>query len=434
MAHAPQVHNRHHLLLASYEEEARKTNRLTADAARDQLRFGFFGEVGGVLALVKKSHRDLAPADHHAITEELGDALWYLANVAHAFGSSLQFVGHQAMTALHQRMNVGQPVDGPLSFEQFDGLLTLCHAELVEDKAPALLRSLAGKTGQLLALDDLAKGLFTPAPEQLLGELFADLAMVAHTFKQRIAFAAEANISKVQSRWPGEDPKYLPLFDENRQELEQFPRKLSMHFIERTPTSGRPYVIQRLNGVNIGDRLTDNRASPDGYRFHDVFHLAYLTHLGWSPVIRSLLKLKRKSTPDVDENEDGARAMIIEEGIATWIFNHAHHRRYFADVKPGRLDYGMLKQALDMVSGYEVDQCPLWQWEQAILDGFRIFRLLVESGSGIVHLDLNQRTMTLEPLPVTADPPPRAMARQVPVGAMPPPLDGIAQTSSASTE
>ncbi len=28
-----------------------------------------------------------------------------------------------------------------------------------------------------------------------------------------------------------------------------------------------PYVIEQLNGVNIGSRLTDNRLEPDDYRF-----------------------------------------------------------------------------------------------------------------------------------------------------------------------
>lgn len=59
------------------------------------------------------------------------------------------------------------------------------------------------------------------------------------------------------------------------------------------------------------------------YRFHDVFHLAYAAVLGWSPVLRALLKCKRKSHPWLDENQDGARAILIEEGISTFVFNHA---------------------------------------------------------------------------------------------------------------
>ena len=53
-------------------------------------------------------------------------------------------------------------------------------------------------------------------------------------------------------------------------------------------------IFQRCNGINIGDRLTDNAMNPDDYRFHDVFHYAYVAVLGWSPVICSLFRLKRR--------------------------------------------------------------------------------------------------------------------------------------------
>ena len=46
--------------------------------------------------------------------------------------------------------------------------------------------------------------------------------------------------------------------------------------------------------------------------------------------------------------------MIIEEGIATWIFNHATQRNLYEDVQVGKLEYGLLKQIRSMVSGYEV--------------------------------------------------------------------------------
>jgi hypothetical protein len=99
--------------------------------------------------------------------------------------------------------------------------------------------------------------------------------------------------------------------------------------------------------------------------------------------------MKRKSHPEIDENEDGARAMIIEEGIATWIFNHARDKGdYFVKVVEGRLEYGLLKQVHGMVSGYEVDQCPLWQWEKAILEGFQVFRQLREKRCGVVEVDM----------------------------------------------
>jgi hypothetical protein len=48
-----------------------------------------------------------------------------------------------------------------------------------------------------------------------------------------------------------------------------------------------------------------------------------------------------------------------------------------------------------MVSGYEVEQCPLWQWERAILDGFRVFRLLRDPNNrgGLVVVNMREHTL-----------------------------------------
>jgi hypothetical protein len=60
------------------------------------------------------------------------------------------------------------------------------------------------------------------------------------------------------------------------------------------------------------------------------------------------------------------------------------------------LDYVLLKAVRELVTGYEVAQRPLWQWEHAILEGFRIFRELREHRNGIVTINLNQRTINFE--------------------------------------
>lgn len=57
----------------------------------------------------------------------------------------------------------------------------------------------------------------------------------------------------------------------------------------------------------IGSPLNDNSHVDDAYRFHDVLHLAYVAILGWSPVMRALFGLKRKSSAKHDRVEDGAR-------------------------------------------------------------------------------------------------------------------------------
>lgn len=135
----------------------------------------------------------------------------------------------------------------------------------------------------------------------------------------------------------------------------------------------------------------------DDYRFHDVFHLAYAAILGWSPVLRALLKVKRKSNPKIDEAQDGARAILIEEGISTLIFHRAIRLNHFASIKA--LDYSLLKLIPEFVSGYEVEVCPLWQWEKAILDGYAVFRQLKLHRRGIVTADLKKRSISFKELP-----------------------------------
>ena len=120
---------------------------------------------------------------------------------------------------------------------------------------------------------------------------------------------------------------------------ERFPRELEIEFIERG--GERKLVILRCNNINVGARINDNISDPDYYRYHDIFHLSYAVFLGWSPVIRSLLRCKRKSDPNLDENEDGARSVIIVEALSAIVFSSAINLRYFADA--AQVDYDLLK-------------------------------------------------------------------------------------------
>jgi hypothetical protein len=157
---------------------------------------------------------------------------------------------------------------------------------------------------------------------------------------------------------------------------------------------GKTYVFQRCRGIKIGDCLTDNKMEEDDYRFHDVFHLSYAAILGWSPVMRALFRVKRKSDPKIDETEDGARALLLEEGVSTWIFNHAERLNFFENVH--RLDYGLLKAVRELVRGYEAERCPLWLWEEAILEGYQVFRALRCHRRGTVVADLNKRSISFQ--------------------------------------
>jgi len=389
------------LELAAYAKTARSTDRFAAVEQRvDQLRFGLFGEVGGLLAALKKVSRDdLLETDTQVAAEEIGDALWYLFAIADALNVSVDALGTSCLRTLRVRLNeCDRATPAPLTFRQIDGLVAVhprCEAE-----RNLLLGELAKTSGELVH-SSLTPAEDQSSPEcQALSNLLALMALVSSTFRLPLEHIAEANLKKIIGRWPGKDPVYTDLFDNGFLPHEQIPRELQIRFIERgDPKTG--YVVQSLRDVYIGDRLTDNSHEQDDYRFHDVFHLAYAAHLGWSPVIRALLKVKRKSRQEIDEREDGARAMIIEEGIATWIFNHAKIREHYEGIAVGKLDYSLLKQVHSMVRGYEVEKCPLWQWEKAILEGFSVFRELrkVEHRGGTVKVDMINHTLQFEPPP-----------------------------------
>lgn len=390
------------LTLTAYSERAQKSQRLgEGTLALQNLRFGYFGEVGGLLAALKKAKRDnLIGTQRDFAAEELGDALWYLLAIAHEQGIKPAALGEATLGVLrlHYKEHA-KPLACEVSFKNIDAFIQ-AQVQQTEDRS-RLLSELAAAAGDLAAATGLqAEIRNSGTPTDFLGHHLALLARLAASFGLRLENIATANLAKVADRWPGDNPVYIAPFDHAPpyREYELLPRKFTVNFEERAE-GNQKHVVQSICGVFIGDRLTDNSVEEDGYRFHDVFHLAYVAHLGWSPVIRGLLKRKRKSVPAVDENQDGARAMIIEEGIATWIFNHAKDRGdLFAEVERGQLAFGLLKQIRQMVRGYEVEACPLWQWEVAILDGFNVFRALYDAKRGRVHVDMNAHTLEFEPM------------------------------------
>src|SRR5690606_64213 len=129
----------------------------------------------------------------------------------------------------------------------------------------------------------------------------------------------------------------LPDFDGEFPEEEQLPRIFRIHIVQRA--SGKTHMS--LNGVFIGDPLSDNVIKEDGYRFHDVFHMANAAILHWSPVVRSLLKRKRKSRSEVDNTQDSGRAIVVEEGLSAWLFQRAGPLDYFEG--SGSVPYSILK-------------------------------------------------------------------------------------------
>ncbi|MER8568031.1 nucleoside triphosphate pyrophosphohydrolase family protein [Mesorhizobium sp. M0924] len=381
--------------LDEYQQFTIRTDR-NAHPGTEGLGFvllGLFGEVGSLLSALKKKQRDKDAfvAYHDAVIEELGDALWYFANAALRAGLSLSTLAQHASATLEKWDYHG--LARAVTFADLQQSHSLFAGPIASDIVEQRLLALAGKAGRLL--EDWSSGRIAANRDVLsadLVEIFRALLIAADDAEVSLDEAVRRNVVKTLGRWP-DRLDWGPLFDADFPSDEQLPRHMTMVFTERT-VAGRSYVVQQLNGVNIGSRLTDNRHEPDDYRFHDVFHLAFAAILGWSPTLRALLSIKRKSRPEIDENEDGARAGIIEEGISTWIFNHGVRNADFRNV--ATLDYGLLKAVHELVRGYEVEARPLWQWERAILEGFRIFRDLRHHRGGAVTIDLERRTIDFE--------------------------------------
>jgi len=151
----------------------------------------------------------------------------------------------------------------------------------------------------------------------------------------------------------------------------------------------------QLNGVFIGDPLSDNIRDPDGFRFHDVFHFAHAAILHWSPTFRALIKHKRKSDPAIEEAQDSGRAIVVEEGLTAWLFARAKELNYFEG--QSGVSFDLLKTVQQFVQGYEVDACPLKLWEISILQGYSVFRQVREHNGGVIHGNRNERTLTFAP-------------------------------------
>jgi NTP pyrophosphatase (non-canonical NTP hydrolase) len=320
---------------------------------------GLFGEVGSLLSELKKKQRDKDAyfAYHDSVTEEFGDVLWYFANTALRAGLNLSVVAQRAATSkLDDWHYYGVP--NATSFRELQKPQEQLIGPATGEQVEQMLIVLAGTTGKLL--EDYGAGRVTTNGDVLsadLIEIFRVLLRAADDAGISLDNAARFNIEKVLSRWPIRRD-WGVLYDDEFDVDEQIPRKIVMLFSEKD-LYGRKFVIQKCHGINIGDRLTDNRFEADDYRFHDVFHLGYAAILGWSPVVRALFRVKRKSKPEIDESQDGARAILIEEGLSTWIFNHGARHHDFRNVDT--LDYGLLKAIQQLVKGYEVESRPLWQ-------------------------------------------------------------------------
>ncbi|MEO1373806.1 MAG: nucleoside triphosphate pyrophosphohydrolase family protein [Cyanobacteria bacterium J06635_10] len=271
------------------------------------------------------------------------------------------------------------------------------------DKIVPLL-GLAGEAASLLTeykkhlRDGDAHKLFKDAIAEELGDLLWYIANVASKFELDLQEIAKFNLNKCYERWGPKGSAQTGVlttgyfFDKNFPKKERLPRQFEVEIIE-IGENDSVEITAFIDGeqTKLGDDLTDNCYYNDGYRFHDVFHLSYLAVLDWSPVIRKLLKRKRKSNSLIDEVEDGGRAIVIEEGISALVFSYAKNHDFLQGIT--EIDYELLKTIKNMTDNLEVSHCSLGDWKKAILMGYEVWRQVEKNKGGTVLADIDTQSL-----------------------------------------
>lgn len=433
------------MLLDSYQDQSAATDAL--DAAGDDPLVSLLGlgaRVGHLLDVYKQYLRDLlsTATAQHLIAENLGALLWYTAAVASRHDLRLSDIArHNIDKTAHRALARGRTHPprprGRLTFEAYQQWVggTDDHADgqdLISSSVPML--GLIGEAGNLLNAQKKYYSDGEPMTRDAgfvrteLGDLLWYIASVANHWDLAFGAIAQSNLSLNAKFNPARAdaplPDELPVLDEEFPATERFPRRVVIRFrgvktlphepaktamtlLEAVPNAfpDGPAVVgttpsgkDKLQGFTVGgplgDPLTDNSPQPDGYRYHDAIHLGFLAVLGWSPTQRALLRLKRRSDSRVNEDQDGARALFAEEGIAAILAKRALARNGFRSDKD--VDTHTLELVTSVFEHLEVACYEPWIWRRAISQGFTAMQALNENGgSGYAVLDLDERTVRI---------------------------------------
>lgn len=227
-----------------------------------------------------------------------------------------------------------------------------------------------------------------------LGDVLWYISAIASHHNIGLDELAVRNLGKVKDRFDKIDLKSIPRFDEKYEE--QFPDSFVVEFTENLNDNGLLEVKMTWEKteqefIQLGDALTDNSAVPNDYRFHDIFHLGHIAFLGWSPVMRHLMKLKRKRDPLFLDAQDRGRPQVAEEAITLIVYNYATKNRMLK--ASDRIDTELLNTIKQLVVNLEVSSLSSFQWELAILYSYKVFHQLIENRGGSVLVSPKERKL-----------------------------------------
>lgn len=430
------------MLISEYDAFVKKTDQSIGRPREDQLdiaRYGLVAEIGSVVSAIKKKLLGEASGGvwncpNEEIVEELGDVMWYcfsLARIANPdrpvniFAHDIARLKTQISSKDEAARKISRQLDPSkrsefleaaekfpkrtkaLEFEDYQSLAILTARTKDKTLAGVCLAVLLQLSAQLFRAKlpsserEINKDVADEPVNDVLGEIAWHVSALASIFELSLSDVAEKNVDKASSRWAPDSKK---LHDEGFPEAEKLPRQFEVAFVTVEQGRSRMYV----DGRRLGDELTDNAYEDDGYRYHDVMHLANAAKLGWSPVLRNLMKRKRKSDAKKDEVEDGARAQIVEEAVIKAIHSEGERIASFRAAERGDepvplfqssadISFRFLKLIQNMVKPLEVYGNSLGDWEAAILAGFQIYHKLRCEQQGTVKVDLEQGTLEFRP-------------------------------------
>lgn len=282
-----------------------------------------------------------------------------------------------------------------------------------------------------LVRDSISLGAQTKQLTDELGDVLWYVALIAESMDIRLQTVGSENLvrtdDRYHSRLADRDTEYKPNFEAGAPEKERFPRIMVFRMEEMEGDGGLPhskFTIEYAepnefpNGIEIrdedgrkkkygftigeplGDVVNDNAIREDGYRYHDAVHIAFMTVLGWSPVMRALLRLKRKYDDRIDRFEDGARAIDLEEALSAVLKEFSESRNDFnsaADIDGETRD--IIRR---VIANLESDKTPIWLWVEAIHQGYSAMNALRENKGGWILADLdNQNVKFFAENPIT---------------------------------
>lgn len=273
------------------------------------------------------------------------------------------------------------------------------------------LIGLGGEVGQLMAeykkreRDREGYRAFRDEVEEELGDILWYAAALARRNGLDLGTIAELNLEKSRDLFDLTRPvEPIEPYDADFPAGQRFPRQLTVTFVETEEANKAGEVLHRVRmfrgahtleaAETIGDPLDDNSERADDYRYHDVFHLAHMAVLGWSPVLRNLLDCKREERPAIDRIEDGGRAAAVEEGVTAFVFSEAGAHSNFSTST--HIPPSVVKMCRRMTDYLEVRVRSRNDWQHAILRGYQVFRQVVEHRGGVVTADLDTRTITFD--------------------------------------